>query len=128
MLSAWHFFSTFNNHVEITLTKTDLKTAHRYVCRLVPESLRHFLKTIKDGFDLTKPEILHLPGQADSLSSQPLLARTLDVRHAFLSQLHFLQGELLEHVRDREEAAGPLLRRVLLLTIKGNAADVRNTG
>lgn len=112
----------------MTLTKTDLETAQRYVLRLVPENLHHFLKTITDEFELTTSEILKLTGQTDLLSNQPLLARTLEVRDAYLAPLHLLQVNLLERVRNSEAETDPLLRRALLLTINGIAAGLRNTG
>jgi len=127
MLKDWHFFRTFISNVEMTLAKTDLAMARKYVDRLVDPSLHHFLITIEEEFNLTCSEIILLTQKDEILADQPILARTLSVRDAYLAPLHLLQISLLERVRNGQ-SPDYTIRRALLLTINGVAAGLRNTG
>ena len=111
----------------MTMAKTDLTMARKYVKTLADPSLHHFLVTIEAEFELTKGELLLVTKKSELLGDQPILARTLQIRDAYLAPLHLLQITLLNKVRN-DENIDPLIRRALLLTINGVAAGLRNTG
>jgi phosphoenolpyruvate carboxylase len=125
MYGEWPFFRTFLGNVSMTLVKTDLEIAARYVA-LAPESLRPLLETIRAEFDLTVERVLAVTGDAALLDREPTLRTTLEIRENYLEPLHHLQVELLGRYRRGED--DPALERALLLTINGIAAGMRNTG
>ena len=128
MLKDWHFFRTFISNVEMTIAKTDLKTARKYVESLVDPKLHHFLERIEAEYKLTISEILSLTGKTEILGDQQILARTLQIRDNYLAPLHLLQVSLLKKVRQQGGSGDSLISRALLLTINGVATGLRNTG
>jgi phosphoenolpyruvate carboxylase len=110
----------------MTLAKTDLDIAGRYVAQLVPEQHRPLFDLVRAEFDRTVEELLRVTGSRQLLDQQPALRQTLEVRNAYLAPLHHLQSQLLSASRAGDE--DPQVRRALLLTVNGIAAGMRNTG
>lgn len=117
---------TFLSNVEMTLFKTDLDIAERYVDTLVAPEHQHLLHSIRTERDLTIAQVLEIRDVDQLLDDAGLLRRTLDVRDVYLDPINYLQVSLLE--RSRKEEESPDLNRALLLTVNGIAAGMRNTG
>ena len=126
MAAEWTFFRGCLSNVEMTLAKTDLDIAGRYVEQLVPAEAAHLFEVIRTEYDLAREELLRVTGSQQLLDQQPALRRTLEVRNAYLAPLHHLQVQLLCESRSADDDAQ--LRRALLVTVNGIAAGMRNTG
>lgn len=128
MRAEWPFFATFLSNVEMTLVKTDLTIAGRYVDRLVDPSRHHVFERIVAEHRRTVAAVEALNGGL--LTDVPVLARTLTVRNTYLDPIHLLQVEMLVRDRDRQRSAQQVRRttRALLLSVNGIAAGLRNTG
>jgi phosphoenolpyruvate carboxylase len=126
MYRRFLFMQTFVANVEMTLAKTDLAIASRYVERLVDPECRHLFQVIVEEHERTLDQIHRLTGRP-ILEGNPVLRRTLEVRNIYLDPLNYLQVSLLARSR-RSGWGDPQLQRALLLTVNGIAAGMRNTG
>ena len=127
MHRQWHFFRNFLSNVEMTLAKTDLDIARRYVDGLVPDHLRRLFEDIEEEHARTVEELMRVTGQPHLLAVNPTLHRTFEVRDTYLLPLHEMQVRLLQRIRATEEPTVEL-QRALSVTINGIATGLRNTG
>jgi phosphoenolpyruvate carboxylase len=127
MYEHWSFFRTFISNVEMTLAKTDLTIASRYVSALVAPARAHPFNVIEHEYMRTVEQVLAVTGEDKLLDANPILQRTLSVRDTYLEPLHRIQINLLGRSR-LGEVDDPVLDRSLLLTVNGIAAGLRNTG
>lgn len=127
MAVEWWFMRALLSNVDMTLAKTDLGIARRYVEALVPAEHRHVLDTIDVELQRTHEQLAWITGGRRPLEDHPVLQRTLTVRDRYLHPMHALQVELLDRTRSAAEP-DPSTDRALLLTINGIAAGLRNTG
>ncbi len=127
MYGSWFFFRTFLANVEMTLAKSRMDIAERYVDRLAGPHLRPLFEQVRSEYETTVEEVLRITGERRLLDRQPSLQRSVDIRDTYLAPLNHLQVLLLGRSRASEET-DPQLRRALLVTVNGIAAGLRNTG
>lgn len=128
MREGWRFFSTFVSNIEMTLVKSDMGIARRYVEALVPPPLQGIFAKVNAEYQRTLEQVLWVTGQSELLERAPVLRRTLSVRASYLAPIHDLQVALLKRVRAARRAPEAEVERAVLFTINGIAAGLRNTG
>jgi phosphoenolpyruvate carboxylase len=131
MLKDWPFFATLLSNMDMVLSKTDLAVASRYSEMVADKKLRNSIfKRIVGEHERTSACLTLITGKKERLANNPLLARSIKNRFAYLDPLNHLQVELLK--RHRASMNGnntdDRVRRGIHLSINGIAAGLRNTG
>jgi phosphoenolpyruvate carboxylase len=132
MGKEWPFFATLLSNMDMVLAKTDLAIASRYA-ELVPDAeLRErIFARIAAEYNDTLRCLELVTGNDERLVGNPLLARSIQNRFAYLDPLNHLQVELIQRHRALAGDAGQVDERVhrgIHLSINGVAAGLRNTG
>jgi phosphoenolpyruvate carboxylase len=125
MYREWPHFRSSIQLIEMVLAKTDARIAAEYDRRLVPASLAPLGRELRARLDRAIACVLDITGDAELLTSNPVLRRSIDVRNPYVDPINLVQVELLRRVRAGGDA---LTREALMITINGVAAGMRNAG
>ncbi|KAG6523092.1 hypothetical protein ZIOFF_012945 [Zingiber officinale] len=157
MYNEWPFFRVTIDLVEMVFAKGDPGIAALYDKLLVSEDLWKFGEQLKANYEETKCLLLQVAGHKDLLEGDPYLKQRLRLRHAYIKTLNACQAYTLKRIRDpsynvhvgphlskeitesNKPAAelvrlnpsseyAPGLEDTLILTMKGIAAGMQNTG
>jgi phosphoenolpyruvate carboxylase len=132
MHKEWPFFATLLSNMDMVLSKTDLAVASRYAELVADRKLRNSVfKRIADEHERAGACLAQITGARERLAGNPLLARSIKNRFAYLDPLNHLQVELIKRHRAAVADGSTLderVRRGIHLTINGIAAGLRNTG
>ena len=131
MVNEWPFFATLLSNMDMVMSKTDLAVASRYSEMVVDKKLRNSIfKRIVDEHERVSSTLTLITGKKERLANNPLLARSIKNRFAYLDPLNHLQVELIKRHRAamRDGKVDDRVRRGIHLSINGIAAGLRNTG
>jgi len=132
MFKEWPFFATLLSNMDMVLSKTDLAVASRYAELVADRKLRNSIfKRITQEHERAVACLTTITGAKERLTANPLLARSIKNRFAYLDPLNHLQVELIKRHRaaaaDGRKPDGRV-RSGIHLSINGIAAGLRNTG
>ena len=120
------FMQNLISNIEMTLSKSDLKIAKRYVDELLDEdALKIYNKIIKES-QLANTSIKKIKKIDELLEDNKILKNTLNIRNAYLDPLSLIQITLMKKLKMRK--LNSVENNSLLLSVNGLAAGLRNTG
>ena len=121
----WPFFRSTLDLVEMVLAKADARIAAQYDARLVPPELQSIGASLREDLRRTIELFLRISGHSTLLEDNPVLRRTIDVRNPYVDPINLVQAELLRRYRATRDER---VLQAVLMTVKGIAAGMRNTG
>eukprot|EP00775_Hariotina_reticulata_P007911 gene7911-8107_t len=127
MYEEWPFFAATIDLIEMILAKADMRIAALYDDVLVDDPAGKKLGSeLRQKFVDTVRAVCEVTGHHRLLETNPALRRLIEMRNPYIDPINILQVEILR--RARANPISQRLREVLLITINGIAAGMRNTG
>jgi len=132
MYQNWPFFKALIDNAEMSLVKADLDIAALYI-KLVPdqEMAERIFARIRAEYTATQAAVLAATGQNELMERERVIKLSVERRNPYVDPLNYLQVEMLRRLRalpDPESPEAESYRNVIILTINGIAAGLRNTG
>ena len=127
LFAGWPFFRALVEGLEMSLAKTSMGIAERYL-ELVPDdalATRAFAR-IREEHDRVRAAVLEIVETRELLARHPVLQQSIRLRNPYVDPMNAIQIELLKRYRAGDESER--VRRPLLRSIAGIAAALRNTG
>jgi len=127
MYKEWPFFTSMLNNMDMVMGKVDFEIASEYVslCQDKKVSKRIF-DEFKEDWQLTNYYVNKITGTKKPFDLNGDLGRSFDNRSPYINTLNYLQIELLK--KNRNQAKRKAVQELILLTINGITAGLRNSG
>jgi phosphoenolpyruvate carboxylase len=132
LYDGWPFFRALLDNAETSLLKADMGIAALY-SNLVPDRAlaQAQFDRIRLEYDRTVEAVLRVTHHTELMQGDPVIQRSIQLRNPYVDPLNYLQVDMLRRVRalsDQESDEAQAVREVIVLTINGIAAGLRNTG
>ena len=132
MYAGWPFFKAMLDNTEVSLLKADMEIAALYVDLVADRELgKTIFQRIRDEYERSKETILSISGHQSLMELEPVTQNAVHLRDPYIDPLNYIQIEMLRRLRGLPDPEGPesqSLREVIILTINGIAAGLKNTG
>ena len=120
------------DNAEMSLLKADLGIAALYSDMVTDKQLAaSIFERVSTEYDQTRQAILAINGNQQLMDDEPVIQRSIELRNPYVDPLNFIQVDMLQRLRNLDDQDGEeaeALREVVVLTINGIAAGLRNTG
>lgn len=132
MYAGWPFFNALLNNAEMSLMKADMDIAALY-SELAPDPslAAAIFEQVRAEYNRTRQMILAVTGHHQFMEEEAAVASSVQLRNPYVDPLNYVQVEMLRRLRALPESESPqarALHEVILVTINGIAAGLRNTG
>jgi phosphoenolpyruvate carboxylase len=132
MYEQWPFFRALLDNAEMSLLKADMGIAALYA-QLAPDQsgAQVIFDRVRAEYDRTVETVLRATNHANLMDSDPIIQRSIQLRNPYVDPLNYIQVDMLRRLRalpDQEGVEAEALREVIVITINGIAAGLRNTG